>query len=123
MTHQVGIDFPYVDEQGISDPVTLFDEWGRLHIAQWDNNKKEWFEIVDGVVESYGSQGMHWWTEIQFPHGWVYDSEFYSNDVSYRSNEAFENAKALAMMGLRRPGAIDIDKVMADIKKTINESV
>lgn len=114
MTHQAGIDFPYVDKEGISDPVVLFDEWGRLHIAQWNENKKEWFEIVDGIMQTYNG-GIHWWTEINFPHGWVYDSEYYSPDPL--TEEAKDNIKALEMMGLRRP--IDIDKVMADIKKTV----
>ena len=125
MIHQVAFDKPLVDEHGISDPVILFDEDGRLHIAQWRMYKvaqargmKEtghWFEIIDGEMQTYGDKGMQWWSEIEFPRGYNYDDEYYN---IYPVDE--DGKKALAL--LRQSQAIDIDKVMADIKKTI-ESV
>ena len=125
MIHQVAFDKPLVDEHGISDPVILFDEDGRLHIAQWRKYKvaqahgmKEtghWFEIVDGETQTYGDKGMQWWSEIELPRGYNYDDEYYN---IYPVDE--DGKKALAL--LRQSQAIDIDKVMADIKKTI-ESV
>lgn len=127
MIHQVGIDTPHIGEDKLSDPVILFDDDGRFHIAQWDENHKCWFEVVDGEEQTYGNKGLLWWSEIQLPHGWVYDSEFYSLDYPHPfTPELEDNAKALEMMGLRKPMTerefIDIDAVMADIKKTI-ESV
>ena len=116
MIHQVGIDFPMVDEQGLSDPVIVFDENGRLSIAQWYEDHKCWLEIVDGEGQTYGSKGLVWWSEIHFPHGWVYDSDYYS---PYPADEGRDKERELVRMSR----AIDIDKVMADIKKTINESV
>lgn len=122
MIHQVAFDKPLVDEHGISDPVILFDEDGRLHIAQWRKYKvaqahgmKEtghWFEIIDGEAQTYGDKGMQWWSEIEFPGGYNYDDEYYN---IYPVDE--DGKKALAL--LRQSQAIDIDKVMADIKKTV----
>lgn len=115
MIHQVAFDKPLVDEHGISDPVILFDEDGRLHIAQWFKEKNCWFEVLDGEGQTYGDKGMQWWSEIEFPGGYNYDDEYYN---IYPVDE--DGKKALALMRMNR--AIDIDKVMADIKKTI-ESV
>lgn len=115
MTHDVKIEKPRVGTDGLSDPVNLFDEDGKLHIAQWYEPKNCWLEIIDGEKQTYGDKGMHWWSEIQFPHGYVYDDVYYS---LFPVDE--EKEKAAAMLGLKRP--IDIDAVMADIKKTI-ESV
>lgn len=126
MIHQVGIDTPLIGEDGLSDPVNLFDEDGILHIAQWCEKHKCWFEVVDGEIQTYGNKGLLWWSEIQLPHGWVYDSEFYSLDYPHPPTAELEdNIKALEMMGFRKPKTerefIDIDSVMADIKKTIEE--
>ena len=110
------IEKPRVDETGISDPVILELEDGKLCIAQWDANKKEWFEVKDGhEIETFGNKGVCDWVLIRFTHGFNYDSEWYSKDPIDEDGK-----KALEMMGLRRP--IDIDAVMRDIKKTI-ESV
>ena len=126
MIHQVGIDAPLVGEDGLSDPVNVFDEDGIIHIAQWDENHKCWLEIIDGEAQTYGNKGLHWWSEIHFPHGWVCDSEFYSLDYPHPPTaEEEDNIKALEMMGLRKPKTerefIDIDSILADIKKTIEE--
>ena len=127
MIHQVGIDTPLVGEDGLSDPVNLFGDDGIIRIAQWCEDHKCWLEVVDGEIETYGNRGLCWWSEIQLPHGWAYDSEFYSLDYPHPPTAEDEsNIKALEMMGFRKPKTerefIDIDAVMADIKKTI-ESV
>ncbi len=63
---------PLTNEHGISDPVNVFLDDGRVYVAWWDANKKMWFE-ADG--DSYGK--VKFWCYINFPTGWNYDSDLY----------------------------------------------
>lgn len=64
---------PMTNAQGISDPVNVFLDDGRVYVAWWDANKKMWCEM-DG--ETYGT-GVVAWSYIDFPKNWNYDPEKY----------------------------------------------
>ena len=68
------IEKPQTNKKGISDPVNVFLDDGRIYVAWWDANKKMWCE-ADG--ESYNN--VERWSYINFGN-WKYDSALYGGD-------------------------------------------
>ena len=86
--YEPNIDTPLLDEDGVSDPVILFFDDGRMCIAQYDKyNGPCWFTRVDGVMETFGSKGIKKWSPIELPSGYAYDSEYYSPNRILRARE------------------------------------
>lgn len=63
--HDANIEKPFVDENGLSDPVLVFMDCGEMLVAQWDAHKKEWY----GESQSF-NVGVKYWREIPLPTGW-----------------------------------------------------
>lgn len=75
MMHDAKIEKPFVNKQGISDPVNVFTTNGMVLVAWWNENDKWWHDI-DG--ETFGA--VTHWSSINFPTGWNYDSELYGGE-------------------------------------------
>lgn len=75
MIHDAKIEKPFVNEQGISDPVNVFTTNGMILVAWWDENDKCWHDING---ETFGA--VKYWSNINFPTGWSYDSELYGGE-------------------------------------------
>ena len=75
MNKDAKIDKPWIDDQGISDPVVVFTTNGMVLVAWWNDNDKYW-HTADG--DSFGN--VVWWQDITFPKGWEYDKALYGGE-------------------------------------------
>lgn len=70
---------PWVDPEGISDPVTLYTDNGMVLTGWWDAHTGFWNCVeVNGRVlykETFGN--VLYWADIDYPEGWHYDKELY----------------------------------------------
>ena len=72
MDHDARVELPVVGEEGWSDPVLVFTDYGEMMVAQWDAHKKEWF----GEGQSFNT-GVLFWRDIPLPTGWKISDVYY----------------------------------------------
>jgi hypothetical protein len=75
MYHDNRIEKPKT-KQGISDPVNVFLDDGRIYVAYWSEKDHYWHD-TDG--ETFGN--VEWWSEIVLPKTWACDWSRYGDEV------------------------------------------